>query len=139
MDKINELVKTQESGKLIHGPIFSYDKSSLSLSLKESANTYFYQPTNTTAFISGVEKIAKRLLKPFKEVAYHYTLDPQYYDKSLVNPEGFADEEFALGISDSQSYEDQKEHIKKVYGLNDDELEEVINSETWWQNNALSN
>jgi hypothetical protein len=112
---------------------------SLAKFFTESGSTFYYEPENEAVFNSAVEKIAKKLFKPFKEVAYHYTLNPKYYDEELVNPDGFADEEFALGISDSQTYADQKQHIQKVYGLSDDEVNEVVSSEAWWHKDEQNN
>lgn len=102
------------------------------------AGTYFYRPDNETSFQTAVEKIASKLGMPPSDVAYHYTLDPKYFQSANSNPDGFADAEFALGITDAYPYADQKELIQKVYGLSDDELSQIIATEAWWQNNQAA-
>jgi hypothetical protein len=98
-----------------------------------SESTEYYTPKNQTAFASMVDKVAKRLFIAPRAVAYHYTLNPNYYSDKF-DSEAFSDKEFALGISDSQTYEDQKNNLKKVYVLTDDEVEEIVGSELFWQN-----
>lgn len=99
--------------------------------IEESAE--YYSAKNKSAFASAVNKVAKKLNIAPKAVAYHYTLDPKYF-MSDFSADDFADKEFALGISDSQTYEDQRENLKKVYSLDDDEVDEVVGSELFWQN-----
>lgn len=91
-----------------------------------------YTPKNETAFLSACEKIAKKLNYPRDVVAYKLSLDPKYYDFEQPDAEEYADKEFALGISDSQTYEDQRSNLQKAYGLTDDEVSEVVASEQHW-------
>jgi hypothetical protein len=95
---------------------------------------YHYQPINQTAFNAAVEKVATRLGLPATDVYYHFTMDPVYY-RDGVDSDSFADAEFALGISDSQTYEDMTDHVKSVYGLTDAEVRELVASEKWFQEN----
>jgi len=91
-----------------------------------------FTPKNETAFLSACEKIAKKLNYPQDVVAYKLSLDPEYYDFDQPDAEEYADKEFALGISDSQTYQDQRENLKKAYSLTDDEVDEVVASEQHW-------
>lgn len=101
--------------------------------MKESAPGY-YTPKNETAFVSACEKIAKKLGYSFNTVAYRLSLNPKYYDIDSPEAEEYADREFGLGISDSQTYKDQRGNLKKVYALDDNEVSEVVDAEQHWVN-----
>ena len=100
--------------------------------MRESVNHFI--PKNKTAFDSATTKIAKKLGMSPTEVAYQLSLDPQYYTVDGIESDEYADREYGLGISDSQSYEDQKDNLQKAYGLTDEELNEIISSEVHWSN-----
>lgn len=92
-----------------------------------------YEPSDPAAFSSLVTKMADRLGTSYNQVAYHLSLDPEYYDDDVAKGEfNFADAEFALGISDAHLMSDQKVQVQKAYGLYGKETAELLSAEQHW-------
>lgn len=91
----------------------------------------YYEPKNTTAFNSAVDKVSKKLELPFNAVAYEYSLNPKYYTNDY-NPDAFADREYSFNINNYLPYSDQKDTLVKVYSFSPEEIEEILASEQFW-------
>lgn len=92
-----------------------------------------YAPSNYDVFKRAVYKIAGVLDVSWKDVYYRFTLDPEYYSSSY-DEEAMLDAEFGLGITDGKPLADQVGAIQQAYGLDDGEVNELLQSEEHWQN-----
>ena len=92
-----------------------------------------YAPSNYDVFKRAVYKIAGVLDVSWKDVYYRFTLDPDYYS-SDYDEEAMLDAEFGLGITDGKPLADQAGAMQQAYGLDDDEVNELLQSEEHWQN-----